>query len=212
MEPKTEGSSQEVSSTEVNSPIDPQSSVPKRRKGGPKTPAGRARSAANSITYGLTGKAVLLPGESRSELDSLMEQLREDLEPEGVLEDFLVQKLGFLIWRFFRWQRAESHELQCHLKLAKKERQIYRESVLDKATVPLDLLAPSKYTIDSLRQPFSNRLSLDILLRYWTSIDHGIDRTLLQLQEAQCIRKARTERSPIDITPEDDQGDPSKSD
>jgi hypothetical protein len=143
-----------------------------------------------------------------------MQQLREDLEPEGALGEFLVQKLGFLIFRFYRWQRAESHELQCQMNLAKKERKIYKESVLGKATVSpvsFDLEAPSKDAIASLKQPFSNRLSLDVLLRYWASIDHGIDQTLRQLQEAQRLRKARANSREIDITPEDDQEDPPTS-
>ena len=46
--------------------------------------------------------------ESRAEYESVLDGLREDLQPEGMLETMLVENLAAVIWRIRRSLRAES--------------------------------------------------------------------------------------------------------
>ena len=78
---------------------------------GPRTPAGKERSKGNATKHGIFSTAVLLKGESREELESLLKGLREDLQPEGELEEVLVNKIVALLWRYRRFLIAEGAEI-----------------------------------------------------------------------------------------------------
>ena len=81
------------------------------RATGPRTPAGKRRSRYNALKSGIFAKAALLEGESPTEFASLLEGLREDLQPEGTLETVLVENLAVLLWRKRRFLRAEGAEI-----------------------------------------------------------------------------------------------------
>jgi len=83
-----------------------------RKSTGPRTPAGKERSKHNATRHGIFSKVALLPKESRKEFDSLMSGLRSDLQPEGMFEDVLVDKLAVLSWRYRRLLIAETAEIQ----------------------------------------------------------------------------------------------------
>jgi hypothetical protein len=83
-----------------------------RRATGPRTPAGKERSKQNSRKHGIFSKVVLLKDEPRSQFDSLLRGLREDLQPEGMLEEVLVEKLVALLWRHRRLMIAETAEIR----------------------------------------------------------------------------------------------------
>jgi hypothetical protein len=92
---------------------------------GPRTPRGKDRSKRNALKHGIFSKMVLLRGESQSDFDSLLSGLRDDLRPEGTLEEILVDKLASLIWRYRRLLMAEGAEIRkgtdfFHLEEAKR--------------------------------------------------------------------------------------------
>jgi len=60
---------------------------------------------------GIFAKNALLEGESRAEYGSLLNGLREDLQPRGTLEAALVENLAVLLWRKRRLLRAETAEI-----------------------------------------------------------------------------------------------------
>ncbi len=84
------------------------SSALAHRATGPRTSAGKKRSSRNALKSGIFSKAVLVGNESRSEYQSLLDGLREDLQPQGMLETMLVENLAAVIWRIRRSLRAES--------------------------------------------------------------------------------------------------------
>ena len=84
---------------------------PIRRATGPRTPRGKERSKLNALKHGLLSKAVLLKGESRAEYTSLHDGLRQSLDPQGRLEDELVENLAVLLWRKRRLLQAEKAEI-----------------------------------------------------------------------------------------------------
>jgi hypothetical protein len=82
-----------------------------RRATGPQTMAGKQKSRYNALKSGIFAKVALLKGESRAEYSSLLNGLREDLQPQGTLETALVENLAVLLWRKRRFLRAESAEI-----------------------------------------------------------------------------------------------------
>src|SRR5215471_1661179 len=85
-----------------------------RRSGatGPRTTQGKERSKRNALKHGIFSQAALLKDESRAEYDALLNDLRENLQPEGALEEALVEKLALGTWRLRRLIIAETAEIQ----------------------------------------------------------------------------------------------------
>lgn len=85
-----------------------------RRTGptGPRTTQGKERSKSNALKHGIFSRGALLQGESRAEFDAVLNGLRESLQPEGTLEEMLVEKLAQLAWRHRRMLTAETAEIQ----------------------------------------------------------------------------------------------------
>ena len=79
---------------------------------GPRTAAGKERSKRNAVKHGIFSNVVVLTNESRSEFDSMFRDLRNDLQPNGALEEMLVEKLADLTWRRRRLLIAEGAQIQ----------------------------------------------------------------------------------------------------
>jgi hypothetical protein len=88
------------------------SSALARRATGPRTKEGKERSKHNALKHGIVAKVVLLSGEPRKDFDSLLNGFRSDLRAVGQLEEFLVDKLALLVWRYRRMLIAEQAEIQ----------------------------------------------------------------------------------------------------
>jgi hypothetical protein len=69
---------------------------------GPKTPEGKQIVAKNRITHGLTGQAVLIPGENPDDLKRLAIKLELELAPVNEVEAALVNTIANLQWRLDR--------------------------------------------------------------------------------------------------------------
>jgi hypothetical protein len=78
---------------------------------GVRSRAGKARSSRNAIRHGIFSDIVVLPGESRIKYQSLLEELSKSLQPEGGVEDLLVEKLAIITWRYRRLLVAEGAEI-----------------------------------------------------------------------------------------------------
>ena len=62
---------------------------------GPRTSEGKARSRWNAVQHGLLAKRLFTRDESdRSSFDHLLESLREDWQPDGTLEEILLEKIA----------------------------------------------------------------------------------------------------------------------
>jgi hypothetical protein len=82
------------------------------RATGPRTSAGKERSKHNAIKHGIFANAMLLRNESRTEFDSMLNRFRNDLQPQGMLEELLVEKLAVISWRYRRLLYAEAAEIE----------------------------------------------------------------------------------------------------
>ncbi len=76
-------------------------------KGGVKTEKGKAAVRLNAVSHGLLSKEVLLPGEDGCRLAALRNQYLVELQPEGELENLLVERIVSSSWRLRRALRIE---------------------------------------------------------------------------------------------------------
>jgi hypothetical protein len=77
---------------------------------GPRTSAGKAKSRMNAIKSGLSsfgGPVLLLPGESREELDAFRDMFLADLKPVGAREEQLANEIIAYSWRLDRAAKIE---------------------------------------------------------------------------------------------------------
>src|SRR5258706_11205683 len=69
---------------------------------GPRTPAGKARSAQNALLHGLRARldpAPLVPEPERPDYAHFLQDLCDNLDPQSPLEDLLVQRISLLGWK-----------------------------------------------------------------------------------------------------------------
>lgn len=78
---------------------------------GPKTGKGKAAVKWNALKHGLlAGEVVIRTGdaeESGSEFEALLASLSDELRPEGMLEEMMVEKIAVCYWRLRRAIRCE---------------------------------------------------------------------------------------------------------
>jgi hypothetical protein len=75
---------------------------------GPRSQLGKNISKRNALKHAIFSKAVVLEGESQAEVNFWVRELHKYYQPEGALEDILVDKVAVLFWRLRRIIRAES--------------------------------------------------------------------------------------------------------
>src|SRR5918996_876265 len=84
---------------------------PRARPGrrGPRTAAGKARSAQNALKHGMRAqKYVVLPEEDAHEFAALEAALIEELAPVGALQTVLARRAAVAAWRLARADRIEA--------------------------------------------------------------------------------------------------------
>src|ERR1700722_6504255 len=75
---------------------------------GPKTEAGKSRSARNHLSNGLSSNATLIPGEDPEAFKALMVALALEYEPVTETEQILVEKMAVSQWLSLRAFRLQS--------------------------------------------------------------------------------------------------------
>jgi hypothetical protein len=83
---------------------------------GPRTELGKQRASRNATKHGVFSIVVVLPDESRAEYGGLLAGLREAFQPEGAVEELLVEKLATITWRQRRLLLAESAEIRKNME------------------------------------------------------------------------------------------------
>jgi hypothetical protein len=76
---------------------------------GPRTAAGKARSARNALKHGMrAAKYLVLPDEDAAEFAGLEAALIEELAPVGALQAVLARRVAIAAWRLARADRIEA--------------------------------------------------------------------------------------------------------
>jgi ABC-type transporter Mla subunit MlaD len=78
---------------------------------GPKTEAGKQRSALNALRHGLTGQLVVMPNEDLEAYQHHLKSFTDDYHPKGAAESHLVQALADVSWRLNRVAALETNLL-----------------------------------------------------------------------------------------------------
>ena len=84
----------------------------KAKKGGPKTPEGKAVSKYNALKYGLSSKEVLLKGEKTARFVQFRKNLQNELGPKTALEGVQADRIIWGEWRLKRLRRFERDVLE----------------------------------------------------------------------------------------------------
>lgn len=74
---------------------------------GPTTPNGKARSARNALSHGLTTRDLYVPAAQQQEFEALQQALRRDLYPATPAEFLLFHHIVSASWRLRRCDQAE---------------------------------------------------------------------------------------------------------
>lgn len=93
---------------------------------GPRTGEGRAVSKMNALKHGILSRQVLVRGlilqESEAELEALHQRFRDEFQPEGPLEELLVDQIVTAHWRLRRALSAESGEIALNMDSGHRRR------------------------------------------------------------------------------------------
>ena len=95
--------------------------------GGIKTTEGKMRSKMNALKHGILSNEILLDGdfqENPLEFEEIKNNVCKTYKPEGVMEEFCVQRIIYGIWRMRRAIKAEKGIIQSstNLFISEKER------------------------------------------------------------------------------------------
>jgi hypothetical protein len=75
---------------------------------GPRTATGKAAASQNACKHGLFAREALAPGEDETAFEELAARLRQELAPEGAIEEALCARIAGCLWRLRRIVRLES--------------------------------------------------------------------------------------------------------
>ncbi len=157
---------------------------PASPKGGPRTEAGKKRSANNAIKHGLSGRTVVMPGEDMAIYLSQSKEIVDSLHPETAIEYELAQTIADGTWRMKRLRTVEEG------MFAWGNFEEAGNFDAENAIIHAAFTAAKAFRTNS--QDFVN-LSI-----YESRIQRGIEKAMKQLKELQAERKARREAEMTD--------------
>jgi hypothetical protein len=140
--------------------------------GGIKTAEGKAVSRFNAVSHGLLSKAVLLPGEDKSQLEELRDNNMAEFQPVGEFETFLVDRIVCAKWRLARGLKIELHAAVT----------LPSELVKEKAAI-----IGGDYRYDSWQN----------YIRYETAIERQLYKAKHELERCQRMRQGENLPPPI---------------
>src|SRR3954452_20918803 len=88
--------------------------APKKRGGGPKTPEGKVRASANSMTHGLRAK-VLLPEDLVDVYEGYKAELTRQFRPKTRYEAWLAGEMALAMARLDRCAELALADMQRHI-------------------------------------------------------------------------------------------------
>jgi hypothetical protein len=113
------------------------------KSSGPKSSNGKAIVSANATRHAILSDRLLVDGEKPSEFRALMQELSIALDPIGIVEAALVERIAISMWRQRRLVRAETAALALATQPKKIAEDISRElSLYSSAALSEDDLIP----------------------------------------------------------------------
>ena len=189
-----------------------------RHSTGPKTPKGKAVVRLNACRHSLFARDVVLPEEDADAFEDLWNQVRAHFSPQGPIEEFLVNRVVNDMWRYRRWERAETalfhsriHELKadrlarqvhsCEKTIADLSMSMYPPHITDEAahTEAREALERARYERDRDEVLLGWAIDADAkegdafskLARYKRSLERSLHQALEELRQVQDKRRNR---------------------
>jgi hypothetical protein len=152
---------------------------------GPVTPEGKAKSALNAVTHGLTASAIVLTTESKDKYEALLAAYLEKCAPDGPIEFDLVEEIVAAKWQQRRVAAMIAALLDVEMDCMEKEISDQFEHI-DNTT--RTVLAFKKQTKESA--------TLALLNRYAARHAREYHRALKHLREIQSERRDQNDPPP----------------
>src|SRR4026207_646001 len=99
---------------------------------GPKTPEGKDAVRLNGLKHGLTSEILVLPGESVSDFEALLDSLEAEHQPATPTEVILVRQIAMASWRLHRLLHVEA----AYSRLRRTDLDVHFKSYYDDLTEP----------------------------------------------------------------------------
>jgi len=146
---------------------------------GPRTTGGKTAVRYNALTHGLLAQKTLLPDEDETTLEDLGNALRVRLQPDGEVEDILVDRIVSAAWRLRRVLAIEAGVLEHERKDAKKYSHVFEGQEDEDTPETLGLAWIHCVANTDVVSPLS---------RYETTVERGFYRALHELERIQTRR------------------------
>ena len=187
------------------------------RSPGPRTRTGKAASKMNAMKHGLLAEQVAVRGEDPVEFAGVLESLIDEFQPQGPLEEQLVERVAACMWRLRRLYRVEAgiltHEcLTIELDCAQNEARSFEEYVdeysfesseemritdeerynqaMERIEKTARLLKEETLALGiAFKQDVENAGAISKLSRYEAAIERSLYRALHELQRVQAARQ-----------------------
>lgn len=92
-----------------------------KRSTGPRSEAGKARSARNALKHGLSAEQVVMLGEDPAAFEALRSDLIEHYQPVDPVAEHLVDQVAACIWRLKRVPEIEAGIFSYHYHLRERD-------------------------------------------------------------------------------------------
>jgi len=161
---------------------------------GPKSAVGKARSAVNAVSHGLTAEHVLIPGEDSEAFEAFREDLLADLAPLGAKEELLADRIVSAAWRLRRAGRMEGQVIEQGLEDRRTNRGTLGQ-------------LPTGYQMEA-REPTADRVTAELLrwttihskmARYEAHLERVLHKNRHELQRLQAARQGQQVAPPAAV-------------
>ena len=150
-----------------------------RRSTGPRTRTGRAESKLNAMKHGLLAADLVVRGEDPNEFARVFENLANEFQPQGPLEEQLVERVATCMWRLRRLCGIEAGIFQYEIKSIESYNADPTRYGKEKAVT-----LGAAFRGDAIRVSAISKLS-----RYEAAIERSLYRALHELQRVQAARE-----------------------
>lgn len=173
------------------------------KRGGVKTPEGKAVSKFNAIKHGILTD--LLTKWESEEATEIQDKLIAEYRPQTTTESILIERISIWYIRLRRSAKAEAEQL----------RKIFNPRVVRSSPIIIELLQSEEV----INEGYTPKVTADDIstlestyLRYESAIERGFYRALHELQRIQLSRSGEKVPAPLALDITVDKGDESAED
>jgi len=155
---------------------------------GPRTAEGKAAVAQNAVKHGLSAQCDVIRGENQEEFNQYREEVFWELNPAGVMQSRLTERIVSLAWRLRRAERLQNEAFDALLaKETSSPLAMFTRSLRGKEQDAGDSggCDGDPALAQTVVRDFANSRVLDRLLMYERRIESSLYRTMNELQKLQ---------------------------